>query len=82
MALGKAVLSTTIGAEGIDGDHGTHLLLADGAGEFAKALVRCHDDPAGTQRLGMAARQRVADRYDNGRIVDDLIAFYTSLLGS
>ncbi|HOP42122.1 MAG TPA: glycosyltransferase family 4 protein [Flavobacteriales bacterium] len=81
MALGKAVLSTTIGAEGIEAEDGRQMILADGPEAFAKALVRTHDDPAGTRAIGEAARQLIAERYDDRRIVADLIAFFEQLMG-
>ena len=45
MAAGKAVVSTTIGAEGLPTEIGRHLLIADGAEAFADAVVRLVRDP-------------------------------------
>lgn len=39
MAMGKAVVSTTIGAEGLDIQHGRDLILADDPADFAEAIV-------------------------------------------
>jgi glycosyltransferase involved in cell wall biosynthesis len=40
MALARPVVSTTIGAEGLEAEPGRHLLVADGAEAFAAAVVR------------------------------------------
>jgi len=39
MAAGKAVVSTSIGAEGLDVHHGTDVMLADDPGAFAEATI-------------------------------------------
>ena len=39
MAYGEAVVSTTVGAEGIEAESGKHLLLADDPGAFATACL-------------------------------------------
>jgi len=63
MAAGKAVVSTTIGAEGLDVRHGENILLADDAGSFARDLVRLLGDDAERARLERAA-SALAARYD------------------
>lgn len=63
MAAGKAVVSTTIGAEGLDVRHGENILLADDAESFARDLVRLLADDAERVRLERAA-SALAARYD------------------
>jgi glycosyltransferase involved in cell wall biosynthesis len=63
MAMGRPVVSTTIGAEGIGAVSGENILLADGAEEFARAAGRLLDDPALQDRLGKAGRARVEALY-------------------
>ncbi|MCU0241569.1 MAG: glycosyltransferase family 4 protein [Vicinamibacteria bacterium] len=48
LAMNKAVVSTTIGAEGLDIEAGHHYLSADSAVDFAAAVLRClqHSDEA------------------------------------
>lgn len=58
-ALGKAVVSTTLGAEGLGLRHGEEVLLADDPRSFAEAVAALLKDPALRQRLGRAARARV-----------------------
>jgi glycosyltransferase involved in cell wall biosynthesis len=63
LAMGKPVLSTTIGAEGLDVEDGRHLRLADGPAGFAAAVVELLEDPAARSRLGREGRRLVEARY-------------------
>jgi glycosyltransferase involved in cell wall biosynthesis len=63
MAMARPVVSTSLGAEGIDAVAGRELLLADDPDRFAAELRRLLDDPALGERLGAAARARVLARY-------------------
>jgi glycosyltransferase involved in cell wall biosynthesis len=56
LAAGCAVVTTTIGNDGIGATPGAHLLVADTPAEFAAAVVRLLRDPALRERLGAAAR--------------------------
>jgi glycosyltransferase involved in cell wall biosynthesis len=64
MAMGKAVVSTTVGAEGLPVVDGEHLLIADEPGSFADAIGRLIRDVGQRERLGSAARDLVLERYD------------------
>lgn len=64
------VVSTTVGAEGLDVEDGVHLLLADDPEGFAAATVRLLGDTRLRVRLTEAAEQRYLDRYD-GRVAAD-----------
>jgi polysaccharide biosynthesis protein PslH len=63
MAQGKAIVATRVGAEGIQGDDGTHFLLRDDPQQFADAVIGLLHDAAARRRLGAAARQRAVDSY-------------------
>ncbi len=79
MALGKAVVSTPIGAEGIDHTEGLNILIARNATEFAKHLVALDGSPDYMRMLGLEARKLVENAYSDDRIVKDLVAFYSRL---
>ncbi|MCB9159885.1 MAG: glycosyltransferase [Caldilineaceae bacterium] len=64
MALGTPVVSTHMGAEGLDARHDEHLLLADAPDAFAAAVVRALGDAALRRRLAVAGRALVHARYD------------------
>jgi glycosyltransferase involved in cell wall biosynthesis len=63
MAMTKPIVSTRIGAEGIDVVHEKHLLLADDPAEFAAAVGRVLDEPSLAARLGAEGRALVTARY-------------------
>jgi glycosyltransferase involved in cell wall biosynthesis len=65
MAMGKAVVSTRVGAEGLPVEDEKHLLFADTPEDFAAAVIRLLRDEALRRRLGGAARQLVEARYGN-----------------
>ena len=62
-AMGKAVVSTTIGAEGLPLVPGEHLLIADDPGGFAHAVVSLLERPALASELGDRALGLVIARY-------------------
>ncbi|WP_158841279.1 glycosyltransferase family 4 protein [Saccharothrix deserti] len=63
-AIGTPVVSTVIGAEGIDARDGEHLLLADEPEDFAEAVLRLLRDRAAAEQLADRARQLVQQEYD------------------
>jgi glycosyltransferase involved in cell wall biosynthesis len=75
MALGKAVISTSIGAEGIECIDGIHYIRADAAEAFANAVVRLLTSRSLIQQLGQNARRLVEERYSTERVRKDLAQF-------
>ena len=63
-AMGKAMVSTTVGAEGLDFVPGKEILIADDPAEFARNVVELLRDPARRKAIGEAARHRVLQDYD------------------
>jgi sugar transferase (PEP-CTERM/EpsH1 system associated) len=63
MAMGKAVVSTTMGAEGLPVRHGENIVLADDPADFANQVARLFHDPRRRAQLGRAARQLVEENY-------------------
>src|SRR3990170_100478 len=61
MALGRPVVSTTIGYEGLDVMDGEHLLIADSLKEFAEKTVRLLTDSALYKHITRNARQLVVN---------------------
>jgi polysaccharide biosynthesis protein PslH len=76
MAMGKAIVSTRLGAEGIDLVHDEHALLADEPDDFARQVDRVVADHALRDRLGQAARKLAIERYGWPAAVNKLEQFY------
>jgi polysaccharide biosynthesis protein PslH len=63
LVRGKAVVATSTAVEGLDLRPGVDLEIADASDAFAAACARLLNDAQARQRLGMAGRQRVFERY-------------------
>jgi glycosyltransferase involved in cell wall biosynthesis len=72
MAVGKATVSTTIGAEGLDVRHDRDILLADDPASFAEAVVSVLQNDALRRRLETAAAATAA-RYDWSVITEQFV---------
>ncbi|HEX3852678.1 MAG TPA: glycosyltransferase family 4 protein, partial [Polyangiaceae bacterium] len=79
MAKRKAIVSTRIGAEGIDVSHDRDVLLADRPDDFAEQILRALNDPELVTRLGRNARELAEERYAWTAVVRQLTAFYDRL---
>lgn len=74
MALGKAVVTTSIGAEGIEAQPGTDFIVADDAQALASETVRLLANPSIRASLGRHARQFIQTHYDADQIAKDFLA--------
>lgn len=63
MALGKPVVTTPLGAAGINAEHGTDLLVADDAMALYERTISVLSDPGLAASIGDAAREQIADRH-------------------
>ena len=79
MSMGKAVVSTTIGAEGLPVTDGEHVLLADDPQAFARATVALLRDTTRRARMEAAARALVVERYDWSAVAGSLEQALTSI---
>jgi len=80
-AMGKAVVSTRLGAEGLDLRHGHELLLADDPQEFAEAVAALLRNRKLAARLGAAARTAVEKRYSIAALQEHLRRALSGLAG-
>ncbi|MCU0489853.1 MAG: glycosyltransferase family 4 protein [Anaerolineales bacterium] len=79
LAMGKAVVSTTIGAEGLNVTHEENILIADQPAEFARQTVRLLAEPELRNRLGQAGRRLVERQYSWGKIAAGVGQLYQAL---
>ena len=68
MAMGRPVVSTTLGVEGLDVADGDHFLRADDAETFARSILTLMGDDAMRRRMASAARRLVEDRFSWSRV--------------
>ncbi len=80
MCLGKAVISTKTGAEGIEYADGESVLLATTAEDFVSAIARLYENPVEAANLGKNARKLMEAKHDNRKIIGQLEAFYREIL--
>jgi glycosyltransferase involved in cell wall biosynthesis len=76
LSLEAPVVSTTLGAEGFEVTAGCEMVLADGAANFAQAVVALINDRARAQALSANGREFAVHHYDWGHIVPQLEAVY------
>jgi sugar transferase (PEP-CTERM/EpsH1 system associated) len=82
MALGRPVVSTTIGCEGLEVVDWEHLLISDSPEQFAEKTVRLLTDQQLYQQISVNGRQLVEAQYDWDQIAGRLIAVYTELIAN
>lgn len=80
MALGKAVVSTSIGAEGINYTVGENMLIADTADAFADAIKTLFQHPDTVEKMGLAARKLILEEHNTSKIIQQLLNFYQHIL--
>jgi len=64
MSMQKAIVSTSIGAEGINHSNGNNILLSDAPGDFANSVVSVMDDEQLRKKLESGGRSLVEAQYD------------------
>jgi polysaccharide biosynthesis protein PslH len=80
MAMGKAIVSTTLGAEGIEAVPGRDILVEDEPAAFADAVHRLLAEPGLAVRIGQSARQLAVERYGWSGAAQALEGFYRRIL--
>jgi glycosyltransferase involved in cell wall biosynthesis len=81
-ALGLPIVSTAIGAEGIDYTADENILIADSPPHFISAVLKLLNDLSLRKKIGKNARNLFMEKYSSARIAQDLIRFYESLLNT
>lgn len=82
MAMGKAVVSTSIGCEGIEAASGHELLIADTPQDMAHHVVQILRNPDLQKHLGKNARKLVEEKYSWTRIAHLMEKVYQELAHS
>ena len=80
LAMGKAIVSTTMACEGIDVTPGKNVLFADSPHEFVGQIQRLRSDTVLRENLGREARKFAIDHYSWPVIGQNLSAVYNRLI--
>lgn len=78
MAMGKTIISTRVGAEGIRYTQGKDILIASSADEFADAIIRCVTEEGLCRMIGNNARKLAQQIYDIRITGTEVMNFYTT----
>jgi polysaccharide biosynthesis protein PslH len=79
MACGKTIISTTLGAEGIQYTNLENILIADDAEGFVRMITACMNERSVIHRIGSSARELIFREYDRNLIIGRLLAFYQKI---
>ncbi|MCG9126489.1 glycosyltransferase [Candidatus Poribacteria bacterium] len=80
LAMGKAVVSTTVGAEGLSLQNREEIIIADEPVNFAEEVVRLLTIPSLRNEIGKNGRKKVEQEYDWRNIAEKLIGIYESVI--
>ena len=80
MAHGKAVISTKIGAEGIEYKNQENILIADSSKEFYNEALKIYSGKTNFYKIGENAREHILQTYDQNKISKKLVSFFESVL--
>jgi len=80
LAMGRPVVTTSVGAEGLGAESGRHLIVADGAEDFAAAVRRVLADSSLAGRLGAEGRSLAEARFNWDRIAAAYEGIYEEIL--
>jgi len=80
MAMQKCIISTSLGAEGINYEHGVNIIIANNQDEFYEAIKICITDEEFCKNMGLSARKLVEDQHDMNRVTKSLVEFYTTFV--
>lgn len=79
-AMERAVVSTSLGCEGLAGSDNVHLLVRDDPIRFADAIIQLVRDEPQRHRISAEARRLVNERYSWNSIGHDLVQRYMTLI--
>jgi glycosyltransferase involved in cell wall biosynthesis len=80
MAMQKCIISTSLGAEGINYTDGTNIIIANNTDEFYSAILKCIGDEHYSREIGRHARKLVEKQHDLNTITANLVGFYQSII--
>jgi polysaccharide biosynthesis protein PslH len=80
MAYGKTIVSTSVGAEGINYTHKKNIIIADTPEDFSNAVINVLNNEELSKSLSNNALNLAASEFDNKTVVSKLVAYYNTWL--
>jgi len=80
MAMQKCIISTSLGAEGINYENNVNILIANNQDEFYEAIKICIADEAFCKYIGLNARKLTEEQHDVNKVTKNLVSFYETLI--
>jgi glycosyltransferase involved in cell wall biosynthesis len=80
LALGKTIIATTVGAEGIDVTDGKNILIANTPEEFEQKVTYCLSDETRCKAIGLAGRKLIEEKYSSTALGEKVADYYRLLL--
>ncbi len=76
MALGKTIITSSIGTEGINTSHGKNILIANTADEFINELEKIINNQDLHRNISIKAIEFINENFNKNNIAKNLISFY------
>ncbi len=80
MAMQKCIISTSLGAEGINYENNVNILIANNQDEFYEAIKICIADEGFCKYIGLNARKLVEEQHDVNKVTKNLVSFYETVI--
>jgi glycosyltransferase involved in cell wall biosynthesis len=79
LAMGKTIISTSVGAEGIYCTDGENIIIADSPEKFSESMLKCINDPAFCHNIGLNGRKLFENKYSDIVLGKRTVEFYRKL---
>ena len=80
MMMGKLIITTTLGKEGIEGENKKEFLVADDVKEFVQAIEYCVTHPDEANEIGKHAEEEAASQFNPREVAERMMEIYNELL--
>lgn len=81
MVMGKVIITTTLGKEGIDGKHKEQLLVANDVNGFIESIEYCINHPGEALRICQKAQEKATSQFDGHHAAKQVLDIYEKLMG-
>ena len=80
MVMGKVIITTSLGKEGIEGQDKKHFLIANNADHFISAIQYCVEHPDDAAQIGKHALEKASSQFEKHEAARQIMEIYQSLM--